>query len=130
LASLLIQGWTIAPMARFLGLLVPGKAGPVDRIELELPGGGDHEIVAYVIHPDSAVAKGERIPRWARPSLIIRDGRTPRPHRFGRPQAGDQIYVITTPEYISLLDRLFGGRAPDIEDPNLYGEFALQPDIR
>jgi cell volume regulation protein A len=130
LVSLLVQGWTIAPMARFLGLLVPGRSGPVDRIELELPGRGDHEIVAYVVHPDSAVAKGERIPRWARPSLIIRDGRTLRPHRFGRPQAGDQIYVITTPEYVTLLDRLFGGRAPEMEDPTLYGEFALQPDIK
>jgi cell volume regulation protein A len=89
-----------------------------------------HEIVAYVVHPESAVAKGQRIPRWARPSLVIRAGRTLRPHRFGRPQAGDQIYVITTPEYIGLLDRLFGGRAPGADDPHLYGEFALQPDIR
>ena len=130
LASLLVQGWTIGPMARFLGLIVPARAGPVDRIELELPGGGDHEIVAYVVHPDSAVAKGQRIPRWARPSLVIRDGRTLRPHRFGRPQAGDQIYVITTPEYVGLLDRLFARRAPGADDPRLYGEFALQPDIK
>ena len=130
LVSLLVQGWTIGPMARFLGLLVPPRAGPVDRIELELPGGGEHEIVAYVVHPESAVAQGQRIPRWARPSLIIRDGRTLRPHRFGRPQAGDRIYVITTPEYVSLLDRLFGARPPAIEDPSFYGEFALQPDIR
>jgi cell volume regulation protein A len=130
LASLLVQGWTIAPLARFLGLLVPGRSGPVDRIELELPGRGDHEIVAYVVQPDSPVAKGQRIPRWARPSLIIREGRTLRPHRFGRPQAGDQIYVITTPEYIGLLDRLFGGRATPMEDPGLYGEFALDPDIK
>jgi len=99
-------------VARFLGLIVPARAGPVDRIELELPGGGNHEIVAYVVHPESAVAKGQRIPRWARPSLVIRDGRTLRPHRFGRPQAGDRIYVITTPEYVALLDRLFAGRAP------------------
>jgi potassium/hydrogen antiporter len=130
LVSLLVQGWTIAPMARFLGLLVPPRAGPVDRIELELPGRGDHEIVAYVVHPESAVAQGQRIPRWARPSLIVRDGRTLRADRFGRPRAGDQIYVITTPEYIKLLDRLFGGRPPGTEDPGFYGEFAVQPDIK
>ena len=130
LASLLVQGWTIGPMARFLGLIVPARAGPVDRIELELPGGGEHEIVAYVVHPESAVAKGQRIPRWARPSLVIRDGRTLRPHRFGKPQAGDHVYVITTPEYVGLLDRLFAARAPGADDPHLYGEFALQPDIR
>lgn len=130
LASLLVQGWTIGPMARFLKLIVPARSGPVDRIELELPGGGNHEIVAYVVHPESAVAKGQRIPRWARPSLVIREGRTLRPHRFGRPQAGDQIYVITTPEYVGLLDRLFARLAPVADDPRLYGEFALQPDIK
>lgn len=131
LASLLVQGWTIRPMARFLGLVVPARHGPVDRIELELPGRGDHEIVAYAIHPDSAVARGERIPRWARPSLTIRDGRSMRPHNAGRPQPGDQVYIITTSRYLPLLDRLFGGHAPTaIEDPRLYGEFAIEPGAR
>jgi cell volume regulation protein A len=130
LASLLVQGWSIAPVARFLGVAVPPRQGPVDRIELELPGRGNHEIVAYVVHPDSPVARGERIPRWARPSLVVRDGRTLRPHRFGRPQAGDQIYVITTPEYIALLDKLFAGQTQGGDDPDLYGEFAIDPDAR
>jgi cell volume regulation protein A len=128
LASLLVQGWSIGPVARFLGVAVPPRRGPVDRIELELPGRGHHEIVAYVVHPDSAVARGERIPRWARPSLVVRDGRTLRPHRFGRPQAGDQIYVITTPEYVPLLDKLFAGLGEAVNDPDLYGEFAIDPE--
>jgi cell volume regulation protein A len=130
LASLLVQGWTIGPMARFLGLIVRGRAGPVDRIELELPGSTAYEIVAYVVHPESAVAKGQRIPRWARPSLVIRNGRTLRPHRAGRPEAGDRIYVITTPEYVGLLDRLFAGRAAGVDEAQLYGDFALQADTR
>jgi len=130
LVSLLLQGWTIRPMAGFLGMIVPSRRGPVDRIELELPGHGNHEIVAYVVHPDSAVAKGQRIPRWARPSLIIREGRALRPHRSGRPLAGDRIYVITTPEYVSLLDRMFARQTATADDPRLYGEFALGPDTR
>jgi cell volume regulation protein A len=77
------------------------------------------------------VARGERIPRWARPSLTIRDGRSMRPHNAGRPQPGDQVYIITTPRYLPLLDRLFGGHAPTaIEDPRLYGEFAIEPGAR
>ena len=128
LASLLVQGWTIGPMARFLGLIVPSRHGPVDRIELELPGRGDHELVAYKVHPESPIAHGERIPRWARPSLVIRDGRSMRPHNFGRPQAGDQIYIITTPRYLPLLDRLFAASSAGPTDPRLYGEFALAPE--
>ena len=74
------------------------------------------------------VAKGERIPRWARPSLIIRDGRSMRPHNAGRPLPGDQVYIITTPRYLPLLDRLFGGpAAAATDDPRLYGEFSLDP---
>ncbi len=127
--SLLIQGWSINPMARRLRLIVPQRAGPVDRMELELPGRGDHEIVAYRVHPESAVAKGERIPRWARPSLIVRDGRSLRPHTAGRPKPGDQIYIVTATDFVSLLDRLFAAPVADA-DPALYGEFALDPDVR
>src|SRR5690606_7349478 len=39
LASLLIQGWSIGPVARWLGLIVPPRRGPLERIALELPGG-------------------------------------------------------------------------------------------
>ncbi len=112
LVSLLVQGWTIGPVARFLELVVPPRrrAGrphrtgaarrrrPRDRRLRRPPGKRGRR-------PASACRAGRG------PSLIIRDGRTLRPHRFGRPQAGDQVYVITTPEYIGLLDRLFAGRA-------------------
>jgi cell volume regulation protein A len=130
LVSLLLQGWTIRPMATFLGMVVPARQGVVDRIELELPGSGDYEIVAYDVHADSPVAHGHRIPRWARPSLLIRAGRSLRPHHAGRPLAGDQVYVITTPEFVSLLDRLFasGGDRPD--DPRLFGEFGIARDAK
>jgi cell volume regulation protein A len=130
LASLLVQGWTIGPVARFLGIIVPPRHGFVDRQELELPGRGDFEIVSYVVHPESAVGKGQRIPRWARPSLVVRDGHSLRPHRFGRAQAGDQVYVITTPDYVGLLDRLFAAPVEGADDPRLYGEFELHPDSK
>jgi cell volume regulation protein A len=130
LFSLLVQGWTIGPVARWLKLLVPPRIGPVERIELELPGRGNHEIVTYVVHPESPVAKGQRIPRWARPALLIRNGRSLRPDRSGRPEAGDQIYVLTTPNFISLLDGLFAGPVAGAFDPQLYGEFAIEPETR
>lgn len=130
LASLVLQGWTIGPVARLLGLTVPARLGPLERIELELPGRGDHEIVTYVVHGESPVAKGQRIPRWARPALIVRDGRSLRPDRAGPPQPGDHIYVLTTANHIRLLDGLFAGPALGAGDPELYGEFAIAPDTR
>ncbi|MCW5716704.1 MAG: potassium/proton antiporter [Bauldia sp.] len=128
--SLLIQGWSIGFVARRLGLIVPPQHGPLHRTELELPGGGDHEIVGYRVHPESRVAKGERIPRWARPSLILRDGRSLRPHTAGRIRAGDQVYIVTATSYMPLLDQLFAGPAESAFDPQLYGEFLLDPAAR
>jgi len=130
LASLVVQGWSIKPIARWFNLTVPARHGPVDRIELELPGRGDHEVVAYTVHPESPVAKGERIPRWARPSLVIRDGHSLNPHYSGRPQPGDRIYILTTSEYVELLDRLFAAPAEGAADPALYGEFGIDPEAQ
>lgn len=130
MASLLIQGWSVRPVARLLNLTVPPQVGPLHRTDLELPGGSNHEVVGYRVHPDSRVAKGERIPRWARPSLILRDGRSLRPHAAGRVQAGDQVYIVTATNYVPLLDQLFAGPAESAFDPQLYGEFLLDPDAR
>ncbi len=129
MVSLLVQGWSIRPVARWLNLIVPPRAGPIGRTELELPGGGDHEIVAYLVHPESRVARGDRIPRWARPSLILREGVSLRPQTAGRLRPGDQIYIVTATTYVPLLDELFAGPAERAFDPRLYGDFVLDPDV-
>lgn len=131
LTSLIVQGWTIRPMARWLGLIVPPRRGVVDRVELELPGNAAHELVSYRIFEGSPVAEGERIPRWARPSLIVRGGRSMRPHQAGRLQAGDYVYIFITPNQVRLLDRLFASPVKlDEEDREFYGDFSLSPDAK
>ena len=129
LTSLLVQGWTIRPMAKWLGLVVPPRTGPVDKVELELPGTARHELVVYRIAADSPVAKGERVPRWARPSLFVRDGRSMRIHEAGRPRPGDYVYIFAPPRLTSLLDRLFASEARlTDEDQDYFGEFTIDPE--
>ncbi len=128
LTSLLIQGWTIRPMARWLGLIVPPRVGPVEKVELELPGDARHELVAYRVVADSPVARGERIPRWARPSLVIRGGRSMRLHEAGHLVPGDYVYIFATPRHVALLDRLFASPLALTErDHEYFGEFAIDP---
>lgn len=128
LTSLLIQGWTIRPMARLLGLIVPPTIGTVEKIEVELPGTAHHELVSYRVVPDSPVARGERIPRWARPSLVVRDGNSMRYQFAGRLQPGDRVYLFVAPRYTRLLDRLFASPAPlEIDDKDFFGEFTVDP---
>lgn len=130
LTSLVLQGWTIRPMAQWLKLTVPARMGPVERIELELPGGQDHELVGYTVHPACAVAHGERIPRWARPVLILRDGHAVRLQKAGKPQPGDRMYILATARQVPVLDALFAGATAQEHDPALFGDFDLDPDAR
>ncbi|MEX6507292.1 potassium/proton antiporter [Jiella sp. M17.18] len=128
LASLLVQGWTIGVVARRLGLVVPPRIGPIEKFELELPGTPDHELLSYRVVADSPVAKGERVPRWARPSLVIRDGRSMRYQYAGRLQPGDYVYLFISPRFPPLLDRLFASPAPVTQDDaEFFGEFSLDP---
>jgi cell volume regulation protein A len=126
LTSLLIQGWTIRPMARQLGLIIPPRIGPVDKVELELPGTASHELVVYHVVENSPVARGERIPRWARPSLVVRRGQSMRPQYAGRIEAGDHVYLFAAPRNIRLLDRLFASPARvEEDDKDFFGEFYI-----
>lgn len=128
LVSLVVQGWTVGPLARRLGLVVPARLGPLDKVELELPGSARHELLAYKVAPGSPVARGERIPRWARPSLVVRDGRSMRFQDMGRLAAGDNVYIFVPDRYPRLLDKLFASRAVvDPEDADFFGAFAVDP---
>ena len=126
LVSLVVQGWTIRPMAHQLGLIIPPTIGPVDKVELELPGTAHHELVVYHVVPDSPVLRGERIPRWARPSLVVRKGHSMRPQIAGHIEADDRLYLFTAPRNIRLLDRLFASPAPvEEDDKDFFGEFYI-----
>ncbi|MBY3040177.1 potassium/proton antiporter [Rhizobium laguerreae] len=128
LVSLLLQGWTIKPVAKKLGLLIPPRIGAVDKVEVDLPGAANHELLSYRVIKDSPVLRGERIPRWATPSLVIRDGKSMRYQYAGRLREHDLVYLFIVPSYSRLLDRLFASRAPvDDDDAEFFGAFALSP---
>jgi cell volume regulation protein A len=128
LVSLVLQGWTLKPVARRLGLIIPKQTGEVDRLEVDLPRSSNHELVAYRVIKDSPVLTGERLPRWAMPSLLIRDGRSMRYQYAGRLKENDIAYLFVTPTFIPLLDRLFATRAElDPEDEEFFGTFAISP---
>jgi potassium/hydrogen antiporter len=126
LVSLVLQGWTLRWAARRLELLVPPRHGPLERVELELPGSVHHELVVYHIVKESPVARGARLPRWARPSLVVREGRRLDVHGAGRLRPDDYVYIFTTPRQVALLDRLFASPAElNLDDRELFGDFVL-----
>jgi potassium/hydrogen antiporter len=130
LVSLLVQGWTLVPVARRLRQVVPARSGPVERSALDMPGLSDHELVCYRIAADSPIAAGATLPRWSRPSLVVRRGESMRIREAGPLQPGDLVYLIVKDERIPLLDRIFAAtRRPEKSDREFFGDFALTPDV-
>ncbi|MDO6967085.1 potassium/proton antiporter [Rhizobium alvei] len=126
LVSLVVQGWTIKVMAKQLNLIVPRQTGDVDRIEVDLPRSATHELVSYRVIKDTPVLRGARIPRWATPSLVIRDGRSMRYQYAGRLKENDIVYLFVAPAYLKLLDRLFASRVELAQDDEeFFGTFAI-----
>ncbi|MAS14538.1 MAG: potassium/proton antiporter [Nitratireductor sp.] len=129
LVSLIVQGWTVGPLARRLGLTLPPRMGPLNKVELELPGSARHELLAYRVVAGSPVERGQRIPRWAKPSLVVRDGRSMTYQYAGRLAAGDHVYIFVPDRYPRLLDRLFASPVEmDPEDAEFFGAFAVDPE--
>ncbi|WP_343867513.1 potassium/proton antiporter, partial [Caenispirillum bisanense] len=129
LVSLVVQGWSVRWMAHRLGMLVPSRSGLVERFELELPDRAGHELVVYRITENAAVTEGERVPRWARPALVVREGRSLAWRQAGGLRKGDYVYVFINPQYVPLLDRLFARpEGPDLSDTAFFGDFPLSPD--
>jgi cell volume regulation protein A len=74
------------------------------------------------------VTRGQRIPRWARPSLVVRDGRSTKFQDAGRLMAGDHVYIFVPDRYPRLLDRLFASPTEvGPEDAEFFGAFAVDP---
>ncbi|MBX9774643.1 MAG: potassium/proton antiporter [Xanthobacteraceae bacterium] len=124
LVSLLVQGWTIAPSARALGVSFP-RADPLPRrVELDLPGQLEQEIVGYPLSANSPYLRRGALPNWARPTLVVRDERILSPAEADPLREGDYIYVLAPPERAQALDRFFVDMPPPARpDPQLLGDF-------
>ncbi len=137
LISLVVQGWTVAPAARWLGLELPPTAGALHRVELDLPGRHDYELVGYRLAADSqaaglplrrlplpqqthiaAVLRGDRLLGCEEPELTL--------------AVGDHVYLFAGPTDIKTLDRLFVTvQAPRrLDERRFFGEFVLQAEVR
>jgi cell volume regulation protein A len=124
LLSLLVQGWTIAPAAKMLGLaLRRGEPAPT-RIELDLPGQLDQELVGYTVAANSPYLRRRLIPSWAKPTLLVREERILTPQEAKDVRAGDYVYLLAPPEKAQALDRFFVDMPPPrAPDPRLLGDF-------
>ncbi|MGN6519695.1 MAG: potassium/proton antiporter [Dokdonella sp.] len=131
LASLLVQGWTLGLAARLLDVALPHRDRAVRRVELDLPGSLEREMVGYSVAPGAAILGDAGLPGWAQLAMIVRGGEILMPEASGPLAGGDYAYLLAPPGRVYRLAWLF---APPEEareaEREMFGEFSFDADVR
>jgi len=128
--SLLLQGWTLTVAARRLHVALPRADRAPRRIELDLPGQLEQQLVGYSVRPKSLYFRRGLVPSWSKPTLVIRDQRILSPLEAEPIAPGDYIYLLAPPEKADSLDRFFIDMAPSsAPDPHMLGDFVVSGDV-
>ena len=131
LVSLLVQGWTLGLAARLLDVALPHRDREVRRVEVDLPGSLERELVGYLIAHQAAILAKAVLPGWAKLAMVVRGGEILMADQFDELRAGDYIYLLAPPGRVYRLDWLF---APPDEareaERELFGEFSFAAKVR
>ncbi|HEX2116388.1 MAG TPA: potassium/proton antiporter [Alphaproteobacteria bacterium] len=135
IASLVVQGWTVARAAQLLGLELPPPPEPVERREIDLPPSADREAASWRVAPNSPALDlpfhSLNLPRRTRIIAVIRDGTVMNRETLERLQVDDYVIALAPPEHVITLDKLFSTRPVQrsrwtgIE----LGEFSFEPSV-
>lgn len=136
LVSLILQGSTLAPLARRLKLEVPGKREPEQRVALESPAAGEHELLLFPL-------KGSRwsepvditeihLPDPARVVAWFRDGSMYGRRRGSQVRENDLIAVLALRQQIPDVSHILGWAEPPerLTDRRFFGEFTVNGQAR
>ena len=132
--SLIVQGWTVGPAARFLGLGLPPQAEAADRLEIDLPMVADRDAASWRVAAQSpALEKSFKelpLPRRAKIIAVIRDGVLMNRAELERLAEDDQIIALVPPEHTMRLDRLFAPRPVAKKNVDDGGEFVFSGEVK
>lgn len=130
-ASLILQGWSIAPVARWLGLQMPPVFRPLQRIDLDVPAASDHDLFVYRLGERCPVAgtpiDALRLPPEARLVGVIRNNVFIKENPGTLFEKGDHVYLFAPHRALEQLNRLFADQVvpPDLTELQFFGEFIL-----
>lgn len=130
LVSAVTQGWSLRPLAEWLGVQRPLESEPAVALELDSLRHVEGDIVDYTVSPNSQAA-GRRLRELALPegavvALIVRSERIIPPRGSTRILPGDHLFVLLRPETHALVDFLFRGGDEGVDRPCLEAEFPLE----
>ncbi|MBK8186100.1 MAG: potassium/proton antiporter [Cellvibrio sp.] len=130
--SLIIQGWTVGPVARKLKLNVPSKSSRVQRVELGVPGEIGHEFIGYQLADDSPVLnkplKKIRLPEKSRLLCLLRNGESHLLQDTEKFQVNDHVFFLSNPEDLEVLEKLLVGvnETERLSAREFFGDFTIR----
>ena len=131
LMSLLFQGSTLTTAARRLGVALRQATPAASRVEIDIPGQTEQEIVGYPVTPDTVILGLSRLPPWARVMMVVRKGHILDAPEAGGLKAGDYVYFLVGRERLPRLDSLFR-ESPEVARRLglLFGELPIRGETR
>lgn len=111
LISVLVQGWSLPHVARFLGLGTVSAAEPAVSLEIASLRHIDADLVRYEVAHDTPAA-GKRLhelnlPDTAVAALVARGDDIVPPRGATKLQPGDHIFIVLRPDSRSFIDGMF-----------------------
>lgn len=134
LMSLILQGWTIAPLARSLQLEVPPHIDEFQQLSLGVPGRAGCELVAYKVHAGSPADayKVDRLPlpKDTRLVGVVRKAEYIEANASVDLEPEDHLILLTQTHDLSDLSPLFQKipTASYLRANEFFGQFSLHGD--
>ncbi|MBB5221141.1 cell volume regulation protein A [Amaricoccus macauensis] len=131
LFSMLVQGATLTSAGRWLGVALKATTRGVSRIEIDIPGQNELEIVGYPVTGESVILGLSRIPAWARLLMVVRKGQILDQAEAGGLRPGDYGYFLVPRERLNRFDTLFR-ESPEVARRLgvIFGELAIRGETR
>lgn len=136
LVSLTVQGWSVAPLARLLGLNVPQESVELHRVGLDIPGQPDFELAVYEVDEKTPISglslTAVPLPPGCRLAGLVHDGEPQDLRATESYRTGDFVYVLAFRQALPQLERLFAPASAQVETAKrqFFGEFVLRGDAR
>ncbi len=134
LVSLVVQGTTMAPLARKLRLEVPAGEDPYRRLPLDVAAAGDHELMLFPLRGDvwqTPRTLGQlRLPDNTAIAGVFRERICYQPSPDLEVSAGDVIAMFATPAVLPELGKALSGRHTPryLAERAFFGDFVLNGD--
>ncbi|MDX1457452.1 MAG: potassium/proton antiporter [Marinobacter sp.] len=134
LVSLLVQGTTMAPLARRLRLEVPAGEDPYRRLPLDVAAAGDHELMLFPLRgeqwQDRRPLSQLRLPPNTAIAGVFRQRLCHQPTPELEVTSGDVIAIFAASELLPELGKALSGRHIPryLTERTFFGDFSLNGD--